>query len=64
MKQMTWLDLYHFLFERANNIHAVGTFDWNRPVQVFDNATGELFDTDTYYLNGDLVFIINHSKDN
>ena len=64
MKQMTWLDLYNFFFERANNINAIGTFDWNKPVQVFDNATGELFDTDTYYLNSDLVFIINHSKDN
>ena len=65
MKQMTWLDLYHFLFERANNINAVGTFDWNKQVQVFDNSTGELFDTDTYYLDSNLVLIINHPiKDN
>lgn len=64
---MTWLDLYSFLIERANNINAVGTFDWNKPVKVFDNMTGELFDSDTYYSqheNDGLVLIINHSKEN
>ena len=63
---MTWLDLYSFLVERANNINAVGTFDWNKQVKIFDNTTGELFDCDTYYLqseNDGLVLIINHSKD-
>lgn len=64
---MDWLDLYNFLHERANNINAVGTFDWNKPVRVFDNSTGELFDCDTYYSqseNDGLVLIINHSKEN
>lgn len=64
---MTWLDLYTFLNERANNINAVGTFEWNKRVKVFDNATGELLDCDTYYSqseNDGLVLIINHSKEN
>ncbi len=64
---MTWLDLYSFLIERANNINAVGNFEWNKPVKIFDNATGELFNCDTYYLqseNDGLVLIINHSKEN
>jgi len=64
---MNWLDLYNFLHERANNVNAVGTFDWNKRVKVFDNATGELCDCDTYYSqseNDGLVLIINHSKDN
>lgn len=65
MNKITWLDLYNFLYDRANNLNAVGTFDWNRPIKVFDNATGELFDTDTYYLDSNLVLIINHPiKDN
>jgi hypothetical protein len=67
IKQMTWLDLYSFLNERANNINAVGTFEWNKPVMVFDNATGELFNCETYYSDSEedgLVLIINHSKDN
>jgi hypothetical protein len=66
MNKLTWLDLYNFLVERANNINAVGTFDWNQKVQIFDNATGELFNCDTYYLddeNNGLVLIINHSKE-
>ena len=67
MQNMTWLDLYNFLHERANNVNAVGTFDWNKPVQVLDNATGELFNCDTYYSqhkDDGLVLIINHNKDN
>lgn len=64
--KMNWLDLYTFLHERANNINAFGTFEWNKPVRVFDNATGELFHCDTYYLQEDtngLVLIINRSKE-
>ena len=64
---MDWLDLYNFLHERANNVNAVGTFDWNKQVKVLDNATGELFNCDTYYSHNEddgLVLIINHSKEN
>jgi hypothetical protein len=64
---MNWLDLYNFLHERANNINTVGTFEWSKPVKVFDNATGELFHCDTYYLQedttGGLVLMINHNKE-
>lgn len=65
--KMTWLDLYSFLVERANNINAVGTFDWNKPVKIFDNATGELLDCDTYYSQYEddgFVLITNHNKGN
>lgn len=50
MNKMTWLDLYTFLHNKANNINGVGTFDWNTPVSVYDGATGDEFDCDTYYL--------------
>lgn len=64
---MTWLELYSFLNERANNVNAVGTFEWNKSLKVLDNATGELFDCDTYYSqykDDGLVLIINHTKEN
>jgi len=50
MKQMTWLDLYNYLSERANNINAVGTFDWDKPVLIHDANTGDEFSCDTYYV--------------
>lgn len=64
---MTWLDLYSFLNERANNINSIGTFNWSKQVKVFDNATGELFDCDTYYSHFNdegLVLIINSDHNN
>lgn len=51
MNKMTWLDLFNFLHERANNIHAIGTFDWNKPVLVHDADTGDEFSCDTYYVS-------------
>lgn len=51
MNKMTWLDLYNFLNERANNVKAVGTFDWNKPVLVHDANTGDEFSCDTYYIS-------------
>lgn len=59
---ITWLDLYNFLFERANNINAVGTFQWNMPIIIYDAATGDKFSCDTYYLedtDDGLVLMIN-----
>lgn len=40
---MTWLDLYNFLYERANDVKNAGDFPWQETVEVFD------FDTLTYY---------------
>lgn len=67
MNKMTWLDLYNFLYDRANNVNAVGTFDWNKPVMVHDAESGDEFCCDTYYINdnrGDdrLVLITNIEK--
>ncbi|NBO17511.1 MAG: hypothetical protein EBV07_01305, partial [Proteobacteria bacterium] len=67
MNKLTWLDLYNFLVERANNVNAVGTFDWNRPVLIHDADTGDEFSCDTYYVTDDcgedrLVLITNIEK--
>jgi hypothetical protein len=67
MNKMTWLDLYNFLYEKANDIHTFGTFDWSRPVMVHDADTGDEFVCDTYYVTDDrgvdrLVLITNIEK--
>jgi hypothetical protein len=43
---MSWLDLYNFLYERANDMKNLGQFDWQSEVKVYDNAYGELFNAD------------------
>jgi len=67
MNKMTWLDLYTFLHERANNIQAVGTFEWNTPILIHDANTGDEFTCDTYYVSDSrkkdrLVLITNIEK--
>lgn len=67
MNKMTWLDLYNFLYETANDINGVGTFDWDKPVLVHDADTGDEFSCDTYYISDDrgsdrLVLITNIEK--
>ena len=46
MNNMTWLDLYNFLYERANDINNPGSFPWQENVQVFDFETLEYYPTD------------------
>ena len=67
MNRMTWLELYTFLNNKANNLHSIGTFDWNRPVLVHDAETGDEFSCDTYYVTDNrgenrLVLITNIEK--
>jgi hypothetical protein len=45
-KQMTWLDLYNFLYEKANDINGEGNFPWSENVTVFDFETLEYYNTD------------------
>jgi hypothetical protein len=45
-KNMTWLQLYNFLYERANDINNPGSFPWQENVQVFDFETLEYYPTD------------------
>lgn len=44
--KMTWLDLYNFLYERANDINNPGSFPWQENVQVFDFESLEYYPTD------------------
>ena len=43
---MTWLDLYNFLYERANDVKNPGSFPWQEEVKVFDWETLEYYNTD------------------
>jgi hypothetical protein len=43
---MTWLQLYNFLYQRANDINNPGSFPWQENVQVFDFETLEYYPTD------------------
>lgn len=43
---MTWLDLYNFLYEQANNIKNHGKFPWQENVEVFDFETLQYYPTD------------------
>jgi len=45
-QKMTWLDLYKYLNERANDIRNFGQFPWQENVQVFDWETLEYYQTD------------------
>ena len=46
MNNMTWLDLYNFLHQRANDIKNLGKFDWQAEVKVYDNSYGGIYSAD------------------
>lgn len=43
---MTWLELYNYLYERANNINNPGSFPWQETIEVFDWETLNYYPTD------------------
>ena len=43
---MTWLDLYNYLYERANDIKNPGSFPWQEKVKVFDWGTLDYYPID------------------
>jgi hypothetical protein len=56
---MTWLDLYNFLYERANDVKNPGSFPWQQEVSVFDYETLEHYSLDfTEMPDGKITFEI------
>ena len=49
MNNMTWLDLYNYLYRQAN--FNVGNFNWSSEVIIYDAETGDEYNCDTYYLS-------------
>lgn len=56
---MNWLDLYNFLYEKANDIKNPGSFPWQEEVSVFDFETLEYYPIDfTEMPDGKICFEI------
>lgn len=67
MTKITWLDLYNFLHDQANNIHKIGNFSWNSPVVIHDADTGDEFNCDVYTLgdsSGNDKFVLMYNTEN
>jgi hypothetical protein len=43
---MTWLDLYNYLYERANDVKNPGSFPWQENVEVFDWETLKYYEAE------------------
>lgn len=67
MSKITWLDLYNFLHDQANNINKVGNFNWDTPVVIHDADTGDENNCDVYILgdsNGKDKFVLMYNVEN
>ena len=51
MSNMTWLDLYNFLYEKANGNKHFGKMNWQEPVMVHDASTGDELNCDTWVVS-------------
>lgn len=51
MNNMTWLDLYNFLYEKANDNKNFGKINWQDPVMVHDANTGDEINCDTWIVS-------------
>ncbi len=63
MNNITWIDLYQFLCERANDMKNLGSFDWSAPVIVYDTENGDEFDCSMMYLDNRFSIMINLAKE-
>jgi len=48
---MTWLDLYNFLYKKANTLSELGSVEWNKPILVHDAETGKEHEVDIWELS-------------
>lgn len=51
MNQITWLELYQFLHEKANNVKNFGDFNWSEQVIIHNASTGDEHTCDTYLIS-------------
>ncbi len=64
MNNMTWLDLYNFLHQKANDINNPDQNMWQQKVVVHNAETGDEYPTDTWIVTDNrnfdrLVLVIN-----
>ena len=62
MNNITWLDLYNFLHEKANDINNPNPELWSSRVVIHNAKTGEDYNSDTFYIDGRLTLIINYEQ--
>lgn len=67
MNQMTWLDLYNFLHQKANDINHLDQNTWQQKVIIHNAETGDEYPTDTWIIsdnrgNDRLVLVINSEE--
>lgn len=43
VNEITWLDLYNFLYHKAHDLKNLGSFKWDSEVKVINPKTGEEF---------------------
>lgn len=65
LPNMTWLDLYNYLYQQANTLKGIGNFNWQAPVTVYDVDNQHESICDTWTLRDKkgidrLVLAINH----
>ena len=53
MNNMTWLQLYNFLYEKANDNKNFGKMNWQAPVMVHDASTGDELHCDTWIVSNE-----------
>jgi hypothetical protein len=53
MNNMTWLDLYNFLYSQANDVKNFGKINWQEPVMIHDANTGDEIHCDTWIVSTD-----------
>ncbi len=51
MNKITWLELYNFLHEYANNSKHFGKLNWQEPVMIHDANTGDETNCDTWIIS-------------
>lgn len=67
MNKMTWLDLYNFLSQKANNIQNLDDYNWGQQVIVHNAETGDEYTADTWVIANSegkdrLVLVINDEE--
>tara|TARA_B100001778_G_C18194823_1_gene452927 strand:- start:3 stop:200 length:198 start_codon:yes stop_codon:yes gene_type:complete len=48
---MKWLDLYKFMYNKANKLSNVGTINWQEDVEIYDCETGTTYKCDMLELD-------------
>jgi hypothetical protein len=65
--KITWLELYNFLYERANDIKNLGSFDWSEPVTIESLNSGNKFFCTKGYIKDkkfNLLTVIGNENEN